>query len=244
MSNSDHAPRAGASGGKAFLSARGIIKDYRQGSATLRVLKGVNLRIEAGEFLVVAGPSGAGKSTLLHILGLLDTPTSGEVIFEGETISALSRTRQSALRNSLFGFVFQFFHLMPDFTAIENVMMPALVGSHTLQWPARRHAARDRAAALLDKMGLLDRAKHRPTQLSGGEQQRVAICRALMNAPRVLFLDEPTGNLDSATGATILDLLMTLNRDEGQTLIMVTHDRDAAAQAHRTVQLRDGAVVR
>ena len=225
-----------------FLVAQDMVKDYRQGATTLRVLHGVSLSVREGEFLVIVGASGAGKSTLLHLLGLLDTPTSGQLFFSDERLSSLSGRAQSRRRNLLFGFVFQFFHLLPDFTATENVMLPSMVSSSVLGWGHRKAAARARAESLLDRVGLKDRMLHRPTQLSGGERQRVAFCRALMNDPRVLLLDEPTGNLDSKTGAEIHSLIHDLNQS-GQTVIMVTHDEDAARRADRIVRIRDGRIV-
>jgi lipoprotein-releasing system ATP-binding protein len=230
--------------GEALLRVQGIVKDYRQGKTTLRVLKGVTLDIQEGEMLVVAGPSGAGKSTLLHIMGLLDRPTSGEVAFEGRVVSKRSSYEQSRLRNSLFGFVFQFFHLLPDLTALENVLMPAMVRWGTLTWPKHRKEARDNATQLMDRVGLAKRVRHRPSQLSGGERQRVALCRALINRPRVLLLDEPTGNLDSRTGKEILDLVHEMNAAEKQTVVMVTHDENAARSAGRVVRIRDGELLK
>jgi lipoprotein-releasing system ATP-binding protein len=206
------------------------------------VLDGVSLDVSEGEFLVVVGTSGAGKSTLLHVLGLLDSPTKGDVIFKGENLSRLPGRRQAGLRNRLFGFVFQFFHLLPDFNAIENVMMPAVVGCGILKWAGRRREARGRAEELLGRLGLGERLLHRPTQLSGGERQRVAICRALMNKPSVLLLDEPTGNLDTKRGNEILDLIREMNESEGQTVVMVTHDQAASKRASRTVRIRDGRI--
>lgn len=228
---------------QAFLSAQKVKRVYRQGGGSLEVLKSVSLEVDRGEFLVIVGPSGAGKSTLLHILGLLDTPTGGEVWFEGKNLTRLSRARQARLRNELFGFVFQFFHLLPDFTALENVTLPAMVGTGILAWPARRKAVVNQAKELLARVGLSARMTHRPNQLSGGEQQRVAICRALINSPQVLLLDEPTGNLDTKSGGEILDLVHGLNQNEGQTVVTVTHDRDATERATRIITLRDGAVV-
>ena len=174
-----------------FLAARDLVKEYVQGDEKLRVLRGVSLNVREGEFLVIVGASGAGKSTLLHLLGLLDSPTSGEVQFEGKSLTRLSGLQQARLRNTLFGFVFQFFHLLPDFNALENVMMPAYVRFHALEWARRRREMRARAADLLSRVGLKGRLRHRPNQLSGGERQRVALCRALINQPRVLLLDEP-----------------------------------------------------
>ena len=200
--------------------------------------------VREGEFLVIAGASGTGKSTLLHVLGLLDSPTSGEVLLEGKSLSRLSGLRQARLRNTLFGFVFQFFHLLPDFDALENVLMPALVRYRMVDWPARRAESRARAQELLVRVGLGDRVRHRPNQLSGGERQRVAICRALINRPRVLLLDEPTGNLDSRTGEQIHQLIHDLNSADRQTIVMVTHDENAAKRAGRILRIRDGELIR
>ena len=225
-----------------FLSVRDIVKDYRMGDESLRVLNHVSLDLAEGEFLAVVGASGAGKSTLLHIIGLLDAPSAGQIFFEGRDLASLSGLNRAGLRNTLFGFVFQFFHLLPDFTALENVMMPALVGAGVVGWHGRKAAVKDRAAQLLDRVGLAARASHRPTQLSGGERQRVALCRALINQPRVLLLDEPTGNLDSHTGQQIHDLILTLN-SEGQSIVMVTHNEAAAKRTSRLVRIRDGEMV-
>lgn len=227
-----------------FLAVRDIVKEYPQGEKPLRVLRGVNLDVREGEFLVVVGSSGAGKSTLLHIMGLLDTPTAGAVLFGERDLTALSEREQSRLRNTLFGFVFQFFHLLPDFTAIENVVMPAMVGVGPVGWARRKKDTAGRAKALLSQVGLSERITHRPGQLSGGERQRVAICRALINRPRVLFLDEPTGNLDSRTGQEIQDLIEGLNRSEGQTVVMVTHSDAAVKRASRVVRIHDGQIVK
>ena len=223
-----------------FLAARDLVKEYVQGDEKLRVLRGVSLNVREGEFLVIVGASGAGKSTLLHLLGLLDSPTAGEVLFEGKSLTRLSGLQQARLRNTLFGFVFQFFHLLPDFNALENVMMPAYVRFRTLEWARRRRETRARAADLLARVGLKERLRHRPNQLSGGERQRVALCRALINQPRVLLLDEPTGNLDRKTGEQIHQLIHDINRAERQTVVMVTHDETAAQAAGRLIRIRDG----
>jgi len=227
---------------RGVLTAKKITRVYPQGATKLVVLKGITLSVKAGEFLVIVGPSGAGKSTLLHILGLLDTPTKGEVWFDGKNLTRLSQLKQARLRNRLFGFVFQFFHLLPDFTALENVMLPAMVGVGVLGWPGVKKQVRSRAEELLARLGLGDRMRHKPGQLSGGERQRVAIARALMNRPRMLLLDEPTGNLDTRTGKEILTLVHELNEVEGQTVVMVTHDAAAAERASRIVTMRDGTI--
>jgi lipoprotein-releasing system ATP-binding protein len=227
-----------------FLSVRDLVKEYPQGETPLRVLRGVNLEVREGEFLVIVGSSGAGKSTLLHLMGLLDSPTSGAVFFGERDLTTLSEREQSRLRNSLFGFVFQFFHLLPDFTALENVLVPAMVGVGPFGWARRKKDTTARARDLLAQVGLTERVKHRPGQLSGGERQRVAICRALINKPRVLFLDEPTGNLDSKTGQEIQDLVEGLNRAERQTVVMVTHSDAAVKRASRVVRIHDGQIVK
>ena len=226
-----------------FLSARDVVKEYPQGDTKLRVLRGVSMTVREGEFLVIVGASGAGKSTLLHLLGLLDSPTSGEILFEGKSLTRLSGLQQARLRNTLFGFVFQFFHLLPDFNAVENVMMPAFVRFRMLEWTQRRREVRARAKDLLERVGLKERLRHRPNQLSGGERQRVALCRALINQPRLLLLDEPTGNLDRKTGEQIHRLIHELNRAERQTIVMVTHDEAAAQAAGRLVRIRDGELI-
>jgi lipoprotein-releasing system ATP-binding protein len=224
------------------LSARDLVKDYHVGGYDLRVLRGVSLDVHAGELLTIAGPSGAGKSTLLHLLGMLDTPTSGSVRHRGRDLATLSAAQQAYWRSRLFGFVFQFYHLLPDFTALENVAMPALVGAGVWGWRGQVRTARARAQQMLDLVHLGDRAGHRPAQLSGGERQRVAIARALINEPEVLFCDEPTGNLDSETGHAILDLLHEVQRTTDCTLMVVTHDDQIAAMGDRLVRLQDGRI--
>jgi len=219
----------------ALLEAQGLVKSYDNGRERLEVLRGLDLRVRRGELVLVIGPSGSGKSTLLHILGLLDRPDTGRVLFGGEDLYRLAGRRQAWYRNHVFGFVFQFFHLMPDFTAIENVLMPALIAGH------RRR--RQRALDLLERMGLADRADHRPSQLSGGERQRVAIARALVNDPEVLFMDEPTGNLDSQTAEQIHELIWDLNGSAKQTIVMVTHNEEIARRGGRIIRLRDGRIL-
>jgi lipoprotein-releasing system ATP-binding protein len=223
---------------RAFLQAENVEKAYGRGKQRLLVLRGLSMHVDKGELLLVVGSSGAGKSTLLHILGLIDTPTAGAVYLEGQNLFKLSARRQAIHRNRLFGFVFQFFHLLPDFTALENVMMPAYVGGRgAVENP------RERALELLKRMGLEERATHRPGELSGGERQRVAIARALMNKPQVLFMDEPTGNLDSGTAAQIHDLIWDLNQTLGQTIVIVTHDETLARRKARILRIRDGRIV-
>jgi lipoprotein-releasing system ATP-binding protein len=224
-----------------ILRANDIFKKYRMGAVNLEVLKGVNLSVKAGEFVAIVGASGSGKSTLLHILGALDKPDSGKVEFDGCDITALPNGKLNKYRNSTVGFVFQFYHLLDELTVLENVLLPAMISSSVIGWLGRRNVAKKHAAELLERLGLTHRLAHKPYQLSGGERQRVAIGRALMNKPRLLLADEPTGNLDSAAGNGILDVFEELNR-AGQTFVMVTHDPRIAQRAHRTVRLADGLV--
>lgn len=225
-----------------IIHAQDITKDYRIGKSTLRVLNEVTLEIYRGEVLIILGPSGAGKSTLLHILGLLDTPTSGDVIYRGENLSKLSSRQQAERRNLHFGFVFQFYHLLPDFTALENVMMPRLIGPKASS-QLNGKTGRERAMEILDTVGLKERTLHRPDQLSGGERQRVAFARALVNDPDVLFCDEPTGNLDTKNSREIQDLILRLNASNGQTFIIVTHDENFAGLGKRQIRMVDGRIV-
>jgi lipoprotein-releasing system ATP-binding protein len=226
----------------ALLAAKGVVKDYRVGRRLLRVLHGVTMQVGRGELLSIVGPSGAGKSTLLHILGMLDTPTRGAVLYEGNDLALLSPADRAARRNRLFGFVFQFYHLLPDFTALENVALPAIVDAGIHAGGRRRAQALAAARRTLEVVGLAERAGHRPAQLSGGERQRVAIARALANGPQVLLCDEPTGNLDSDTGRSILDLLARVREATGCTLVIVTHDERIATMAERIVRVEDGRI--
>lgn len=216
------------------IECRGVEKTYHDGARELKILRGVNLEVREGHSLAISGPSGVGKSTLLHIMSTLDRPTAGEVLFRGVPFTKTSRKTINKIRNEQIGFVFQFYHLLPEFTALENVMMPAL------SMGARRAACRERAEELLVKVGLGERMRHKPGMLSGGEQQRVAIARALFNRPSVVMADEPTGNLDEKTGAGIIDLLWALNESERMTLVIVTHDDNLARQADRWVYLHEG----
>lgn len=223
-----------------MLEAKNLHKIYYNGNRQLAVLKGVDLRIEKGKFVAVVGPSGAGKSTLLHILGGLDSPTQGEVVFEQEDIYRLTDAALSRIRNKRIGFVFQFYHLLSEFTVLENVLMPALIN-----YEARlgRQELRKQALGLLSEVGLSERTTHFPAQLSGGEQQRVAIARALINKPAMLLCDEPTGNLDSKTGSETIALIRKVNIEAQTTVILVTHNPELAAFADRVYNLRDGILV-
>jgi putative ABC transport system ATP-binding protein len=218
-----------------ILQSQEISKSYRIGNRLIKVLDSVSLSVDTGEFLVVKGESGSGKSTLLTILSGLDRPDQGRVLIGGEDITDLGEDALAPLRNSAFGFVFQSFHLVPSLNALENVMFPAELRGDP--------EARGKAEALLERVGLSGRLASFPHQLSGGEKQRCAICRALINDPRIIFADEPTGNLDSVNGAAILELLLELQRERGTTLILVTHSPEIAQRAHRVVTLRDGRIV-
>jgi putative ABC transport system ATP-binding protein len=222
----------------AILEAREVTREYRMKAETVRALSGVSISIEPGEFVAILGTSGSGKSTLLHLLGGLDRPSSGEILFDGRSLGPLSSREMAAYRRSSVGMIFQSFHLLPTMTARENVMLAlALAGM-------ARGERYQRAAELLDRVGLSHRLDHLPSELSGGEQQRVSIARALANRPRVLLADEPTGNLDSRRAADILDLLATLCREEKMAVLLVTHDEAlASAYATRVIRLRDGEVV-
>jgi lipoprotein-releasing system ATP-binding protein len=206
------------------------------GAAPLEVLRGIDLAVREGEIVAIVGASGSGKSTLLHILGGLDHPTAGAVYWEEREIGPLRDEELAAIRGTFAGFVFQFHHLLPEFTASENIMIPLMIQRRTT------HEALQRAEELLASVGLEERAHHRPGELSGGEQQRLAVARALANRPKILFADEPTGNLDSVTGQRMHDLLVDLNRQTGQTLLLVTHNEAFAAQAHRTLRMADGTL--
>ncbi len=219
------------------IECRNVIKNFTDGTRVLEILRGVDLQVPEGEILAISGPSGVGKSTLLHIMGTLDRPSKGEVFFRGKSLAKMGRNSVNRLRNKDVGFVFQFYHLLPEFTALENVMMPALSQGK------RAASCRGRATQLLQTVGLGERMDHKPGKLSGGEQQRVAIARALFNEPSVVLADEPTGNLDEATGAGLVELLWNLNVTQGLTLVIVTHDEVLAAKAHRWIHLHEGRAV-
>jgi lipoprotein-releasing system ATP-binding protein len=228
---------------RVLLSARGLHKSYRVAGKDLHVLKGVDLDVREGEILGVLGTSGSGKSTLLHVLGWLDGADAGSIVYEGRDRASLSATERAVLRNRVMGFVFQLYHLLPELTALENVLLPSMILHSGGAWRREKERARERATTLLRRVGLADRVGHRPSQLSGGERQRVAIARALQNEPRFLLCDEPTGNLDGKTAADVRRLLWDLNRQEGQTLVIVTHDMALASEASRCVHLVDGRIV-
>ncbi|HEX5276338.1 MAG TPA: ABC transporter ATP-binding protein [Fluviicoccus sp.] len=224
------------SAGEALIELRNITKTYGQGQAAFQALRGVNLRIMAGEFVAVMGPSGSGKSTAMNILGCLDTPTSGEYLFRGMHVERLDRDQRARLRRSYLGFVFQGFNLLSRTTALENVELPLLYRGES---KTDRHAA---ARAALASVGLAEREDHTPAELSGGQQQRVAIARAIVTRPTVLLADEPTGNLDTQRGKEIMELIRALNKEQGITILMVTHEPDMAAYADRIIHFVDGVV--
>jgi lipoprotein-releasing system ATP-binding protein len=223
--------------GSPLISVRGLKKTFRIDSVEVKVLKGIDLDIQQGEVMYVVGASGVGKSTLLHILGALDRPSAGEVYFDGKDVFNMGEAALASFRNLNIGFVFQFHHLLPEFSALENVLIPAMIQGIK---PAE---ADERARMLLGEVGLSGRLAHRPGELSGGEQQRVAIARALMAEPRALLADEPTGNLDTATAESVHELLLTLNREKGLTLVIVTHNEKLAARSDRTIRMVDGLIV-
>lgn len=227
----------------AILRATGVRKTFHMGDSSLVVLKQVDLVVQRGEFLAIEGRSGSGKSTLMHLLGALDVADEGSVEYDGRNFQHMPAAERSRLRNTQFGFVFQFYHLLPEFTVLENTLLPCMIEFSWFGFHARKAELKGRAVDLLTRLGLEHRLKHRPNQLSGGERQRVAIARALMNNPKVLFADEPTGNLDAETGRQIMDVLEKLHQDIGQTILMVTHDRSLAREADRVLLLKGGQLV-
>jgi ABC-type lipoprotein export system ATPase subunit len=216
---------------------------FRLGTTRIDVLRDVSFEIRPGEFVAIEGRSGSGKSTLLHLIGALDRPDSGSIEIGGRDLSTLSTSARSRLRNRQIGFVFQFYHLLPELNVLQNIMLAASVDGWWWTHRARVRTLLDRASELAERMGLQDRLRHRPSELSGGERQRVAIARALMNQPRLLLADEPTGNLDSQTGGQITGMIERLHREQRQTIVMVTHDRTWARQADRVLVLKDGTLV-
>lgn len=225
-----------------LITASGIHKTYRMGTVDVPVLKGVDLAIAAGELVSIVGQSGSGKSTLLHLLGTLDRPDEGAIHFEGNRIDNLPSVGRDILRNRHIGLIFQFYHLLPELTTLENVLAPVMIRHSAWTYWAKRRQYRERAKELLDLVGLGHRLSHKPRELSGGEMQRTAIARALVAEPRLLLADEPTGNLDRQTGEEILEVLRQLNHERGLSIIMVTHDPAIAAGADRTIHLVEGRV--
>ena len=227
-----------------LLSAKKVFKSYRKSKHIIPVLRGVDFAIREGEFVAVVGQSGSGKSTLLHLLGTLDAPDAGEIYFEGNRIDNLPSKARDVLRNRYFGMIFQFYHLLPELTTLENVLAPRMIGQGVLRYWLNKRQHTEEARQLLDMVGLSHRLTHKPKELSGGEMQRAAIARALVTNPQLLLADEPTGNLDRQTGQEIMDLLRSLNRRQNLTIVMVTHDNAIAALADRTVRLVEGLVER
>jgi putative ABC transport system ATP-binding protein len=219
------------------MEAVGLEKDYPQGDSVLRVLKGIDLKVNKGEFMAIMGPSGSGKSTLLNMLGALDKPSAGKVFVQGTDLATLNDNELADLRNKEIGFVFQFFNLIPRFNALKNVELPMAIAG------VPSGERRERAGKILELVGLGPRMDHKPSELSGGEQQRVAIARALVNNPSVLLCDEVTGNLDSKTGFEVMELLLSFNKEQGKTFILITHDPNVAQMAQRLVQLQDGIII-
>jgi lipoprotein-releasing system ATP-binding protein len=224
------------------LLALGLTKSYHKGGLKVPVLLGLDLAVQKGEFLAVVGQSGSGKSTLLHLLGTLDVPDAGEIYFDGQRIDNRPAAQRDALRNRRLGMIFQFYHLLPELTALENVLAPLMITHDTLSYLRHRRRHRAAATALLEALGLGHRLGHKPRELSGGEMQRAAIARSLIAGPELLLADEPTGNLDQATGQEIISTLRTLNRQQNLTIVMVTHDHAIAQQADRTVRLTGGRI--
>lgn len=235
------APTESASKG-AQLAVRGLKKSYHKGNVEIPVLRGVDLNVRRGEFVAIVGQSGSGKSTLLHLLGTLDAPDAGQIYFDGQRIDNLPSSRRDALRNCSLGMIFQFYHLLPELTTLENVLAPLMIGQSAWQFFRQRNQHRAKAMELLDMVGLSHRLKHTPRELSGGEMQRAAIARALITGPELVLADEPTGNLDHQNGSDILEILVSLNRGPKLTIVMVTHDPTIAARADRIVRLVNGQV--
>ncbi|MCB1592607.1 MAG: ABC transporter ATP-binding protein [Alphaproteobacteria bacterium] len=223
--------------GDVLLTVQGLEKTYRQGNRYLHILQKLNLRLRGGEITALVGPSGSGKSTLLHILGLLDTATAGQLIIGDQIVGKMRDRARTRLRNQMIGFVYQFHHLLPEFNALENVAMPLIIAGTNL------NEAKDRAKHYLDAMGLADRVKHRPAELSGGEQQRVAIARALANEPKILLADEPTGNLDPVTSAEVFDILLDQVRNRGIGALIATHNISLAEEMDRILELKGGRLI-
>ncbi|MBI5361534.1 MAG: ABC transporter ATP-binding protein [Planctomycetes bacterium] len=243
MNRTTHVAPKGPVTATHVLSARAVTKSFQIGDRKLEILHGVDLALGRGELVSLMGSSGAGKSTFLHILGLLESPTSGEVFIEGRCAWKLPVQERAAIRNQKLGFVFQFYHLLAELDAVENVLLPAMILHGRGAYLGRRKALREKARSLLAKFGLDHRLEHRPAQLSGGERQRVALARALFLDPPILIADEPTGNLDSATGEKVLELLLTEQKERELTLLLVTHDERIASRCRRVVRMQDGRIL-
>lgn len=224
------------------LTAQGLAKSYYKGKIEVPVLRGIDIEVDRGEFVAIVGASGSGKSTLLHLLGLLDAPSQGSVLLDGDRIDNMPERKRDNLRNRTFGFIFQSYHLLPELSALENVMIPHMIRFGPIAYWSRRASIRAEATALLERVGLGHRLTHRPGELSGGEMQRTAIARALAGRPEILLADEPTGNLDAGTGHGVLELLRDLNRERGLTMMLVTHDAQIAHGADRVVRLAGGRI--
>jgi lipoprotein-releasing system ATP-binding protein len=225
------------------LTTFDLQKSYHKHRINIPVLQGVDLSVPRGAFVSIVGTSGSGKSTLLHLLGTLDKPDSGKIMLNGKRIDNLSAGERDQLRNRTFGYIFQFYHLLPEFSVLENISMPGLIRHSVLSWLGNRRKQRKKAQELLDRVGLGKRLRHKPRELSGGEMQRAAIARALIASPEILLADEPTGNLDADTGGDVLRLLLELNRQDGLTIIMVTHNREMAQQTGNVLQMVRGKLV-
>jgi len=225
------------------LRATGITKNYAIGKREIPVLRGVDLSIEAGEKVALLGTSGAGKSTLLHLLGLLDAPTSGSIEYDGREVHTLPIGERARLRHHQVGFVFQFYHLIPELTALQNVLLASMMDASVLKYWGQRKQAKARATAMLEHVGLGERLHHRPTELSGGERQRVAIARALIAEPKVVLADEPTGNLDSETAEEVVNLMFSIQQERQLAFLLVTHDEGLAQRCDRIIRMKDGRVV-
>lgn len=240
----DGASASAAANASPILEVTNLEKSFKVGdSGLLQVLRGVDLAVHRGEMVSIMGESGSGKSTLLHLMGLLDSPTAGEVRFHGANAAYLGDRERARIRNREIGFVFQLYFLVPELNALENVYAPSLIRYPVMAWRRERRAVKERAAELLESVGLTPRMKHRPHQLSGGECQRVALARALMHRPGVVLCDEPTGNLDPSTKGGVEELFVELNQREGQAFVIVTHDRKLAARAHRVLKIRKDGVL-
>lgn len=226
-----------------MLSAQNLQKSYAQRANTVKVLQGLNLSVAEGEFVSIVGMSGSGKSTLLHLLGVLDVPDSGQIMLDGFRIDNLPNRERDQLRNRTFGYVFQFYHLLPELNALDNVLMPAYIHESMWSWWGSRRKWRKRGQELLERVGLGHRMHHKPREMSGGEMQRAAVARALLMSPRILLADEPTGNLDVESGESVLQLLLNLNRNDGVTVVMVTHNTEMARRTDRIVRMQAGYIL-